>query len=201
MTNDNEAATKVEGGSPLPLVVALILGLFLAAYLVRANPSSPGPSGLTSPSSSTEDIMPAAFKKYLPWDPNGKDVKSGNLGLQYIVLKEGPKDGKKPVPTDLVTVHYEGRLATGEKFDSSLDRGDPATFPQTFPALTAAEGKRLQLLWISCGTEDRLIEANRQVRAFLTDRGVPHEAIEMPGAHTWTVWRRNLAAFTPKLFR
>jgi enterochelin esterase family protein len=84
---------------------------------------------------------------------------------------------------------------------SSGGLGDPATFPQTFPALTAAEGKRLQLLWISCGTEDRLIEANRQVRAFLTDRGVPHEAIEMPGAHTWTVWRRNLAAFTPKLFR
>jgi FKBP-type peptidyl-prolyl cis-trans isomerase len=130
MTNDSQPTSpKTEGGSPLPLVIALILGLFVAAYLVRANPSSPGQSGLTSPSSSTEDIMPAAFKKYLPWDPNGKDVKSGEMGLQYIVLKEGPKDGKKPVPTDLVTVHYEGRLATGEKFDSSLDRGDPATFP------------------------------------------------------------------------
>ena len=115
MTNDSQPSSpRAEGGSPLPLVVALILGLFLAAYLVRANPSSPGQSGLTSPSSSTEDIMPAAFKTYLPWDPNGKDVKSGNLGLQYIVLSEGPKDGKKPVPTDRVTVHYEGRLATGE---------------------------------------------------------------------------------------
>ncbi|WP_291204943.1 FKBP-type peptidyl-prolyl cis-trans isomerase [Hyphomonas sp.] len=130
MTNDTSPASpKAEGGSPLPLVIALILGLFLAAYLVRSNAPSLGQSGLTSPSSSTDDIMPAAFKKYLPWDPNGKDVKSGELGLQYIVLKEGPKEGKKPVPTDRVTVHYEGRLATGEKFDSSLDRGEPATFP------------------------------------------------------------------------
>lgn len=131
MTNDNQAAPagaeKAESGSPLILVSLLILGLFAAAYFVR-NTTSPGPPGLTSTATS-EDIMPAAFKKYLPWDPNGKDVKSGNLGLQYIVLKEGPEDGKKPVPTDRVSVHYEGRLATGEKFDSSFDRGTPATFP------------------------------------------------------------------------
>ncbi|MEX1250067.1 MAG: FKBP-type peptidyl-prolyl cis-trans isomerase [Hyphomonas sp.] len=131
MTNDPQArdssAPKAESGSPLPLVFLMIVGLFAAAYFVRANPSA-GPSGQTS-SSTAEDIMPAAFKKYLPWDPNGKDVVSGNMGLQYIVLKEGPKDGKKPAVTDRVTVHYEGRLATGEKFDSSFDRGDPATFP------------------------------------------------------------------------
>jgi enterochelin esterase family protein len=84
---------------------------------------------------------------------------------------------------------------------SSSSLGQPAEFPRLFPALTAADGKRLQLLWIACGTEDRLIEANRQFRTFLTERAIPHEAIETPGAHTWTVWRRNLAAFAPKLFR
>jgi enterochelin esterase-like enzyme len=79
--------------------------------------------------------------------------------------------------------------------------GEPGTFAQVFPGLTAAEGKRLKLLWIACGTEDGLITANRQVRAFLTERGVPHESVETPGAHTWLVWRRNLAEFAPKLFR
>lgn len=79
--------------------------------------------------------------------------------------------------------------------------GQPAEFAQVFPRLTAAEGKKLKLLWIACGTDDGLIEANRQVRAFLRERGVEHEGIETPGAHTWLVWRRNLAAFTPKLFR
>lgn len=134
MTNDTQATptsgAKTEGGSPLTLIVLMIIGLFVAGYFVRTNTASPVQSGQTpAPNATPEDIMPAAFKKYLPWDPNGKDVKSGNMGLQYIVLKEGPKDGKKPVATDRVTVHYEGRLATGEKFDSSFDRGTPATFP------------------------------------------------------------------------
>jgi enterochelin esterase-like enzyme len=84
---------------------------------------------------------------------------------------------------------------------SSGGLGEPATFPQVFPALTRDEGARLELLWIACGTEDNLITANRQMRAFLTERGITHEAVETTGAHTWLVWRRNLAAFTPKLFR
>ena len=80
----------------------------------------------------------APFEKYLPWDANGKDVKSAEGGLQYIVLNEGPKDGKSPVPTDMVRVNYDGRTAAGEKFDSSFDRGQPASFKlnQVIPGWT-----------------------------------------------------------------
>jgi enterochelin esterase-like enzyme len=79
--------------------------------------------------------------------------------------------------------------------------GPANELPQVFPKLTAAEGKRLKLLWIGCGTEDGLIEANRQIRTFLTERGVTHEGVETPGAHTWMVWRRYLVTFTEKLFK
>lgn len=48
-------------------------------------------------------------------------------GLKYRILKEGT--GKTPSATDNVTVHYEGKLLTGVKFDSSYDRGEPASFP------------------------------------------------------------------------
>lgn len=48
-------------------------------------------------------------------------------GLQYEVLEEG--EGDKPAATDTVTTHYEGRLIDGEVFDSSYERGEPATFP------------------------------------------------------------------------
>jgi len=48
-------------------------------------------------------------------------------GLQYKVLKEG--NGKKPKATDSVVCHYEGMLVDGTLFDSSLKRGEPATFP------------------------------------------------------------------------
>jgi FKBP-type peptidyl-prolyl cis-trans isomerase FklB len=48
-------------------------------------------------------------------------------GLQYKVLTEG--SGKTATETDSVTVHYLGTLPDGTKFDSSYDRGEPATFP------------------------------------------------------------------------
>lgn len=48
-------------------------------------------------------------------------------GLQYQVIEEGA--GASPEATDQVTVHYEGRNIDGTVFDSSYDRGEPATFP------------------------------------------------------------------------
>lgn len=48
-------------------------------------------------------------------------------GLQYKVVAEG--EGESPTPSDQVTVHYEGRLLDGTVFDSSIARGQPATFP------------------------------------------------------------------------
>ncbi len=48
-------------------------------------------------------------------------------GLQYEVIKEGT--GKQPLLTDKVTTHYHGTLIDGTVFDSSVNRGEPATFP------------------------------------------------------------------------
>ena len=49
-------------------------------------------------------------------------------GLAYEVLEDGG-DGETPDATDTVTVHYTGTLPNGTKFDSSVDRGQPSTFP------------------------------------------------------------------------
>ena len=54
-------------------------------------------------------------------------VKTTASGLQYTVEKEG--SGPKPKATDTVKVHYLGTKIDGTKFDSSYDRGQPATFP------------------------------------------------------------------------
>jgi FKBP-type peptidyl-prolyl cis-trans isomerase FklB len=56
-----------------------------------------------------------------------KEVKTTASGLQYEVIKEG--SGPAPKPTDQVTVNYRGTLPDGKVFDSSYDRGEPATFP------------------------------------------------------------------------
>lgn len=50
-------------------------------------------------------------------------------GLQYEVLKEG--DGAIPKATDKVKVHYHGTLINGDVFDSSVQRGEPTSFPVT----------------------------------------------------------------------
>jgi len=49
-------------------------------------------------------------------------------GLQYRVLASGPADGRSPTYFDSVKVHYRGTLTDGTVFDSSVDRGVPATF-------------------------------------------------------------------------
>ena len=57
----------------------------------------------------------------------GKEFAKTESGLMSIILTEG--DGPSPQPTDTVEVHYTGWLLDGTKFDSSVDRGAPATFP------------------------------------------------------------------------
>ena len=68
-----------------------------------------------------------AGEKYLAENAKKAGVITLPSGLQYQVLKEG--NGKKPTAKDTVMCHYEGFLIDGTVFDSSVQRGEPATFP------------------------------------------------------------------------
>jgi len=74
-------------------------------------------------------------------------------------------------------------------------------FSAEFPGLDANVNKKVKLLWIACGTDDHLININRKFKAWLKEKGVQYTDIETPSAHTWMVWRRNLAAVAPLLFQ
>ncbi len=78
-------------------------------------------------------------------------AKPTESGLIFVETKKG--NGKHPKVTDEVTVHYTGTLMDGTKFDSSLDRGEPAKFPlnQVIPGWT--EGIQL----MSKGSKCKLI--------------------------------------------
>ncbi len=66
-------------------------------------------------------------KKFLEENKNKPGVKVTESGLQYKVEKEG--NGPKPASASTkVKVHYTGKLLSGETFDSSVDRGEPAEF-------------------------------------------------------------------------
>lgn len=75
---------------------------------------------------------------FLAENKNKPGVRSTDSGLQYQVITEGR--GAKPAATDRVRVHYVGTLIDGTKFDSSVDRGEPAQFAlnQVIPGWTEA---------------------------------------------------------------
>lgn len=68
-----------------------------------------------------------ASEAFLSANKSKEGVKTTASGLQYKVVQMGT--GPKPTAADKVTVHYTGTLMDGKKFDSSVDRGQPATFP------------------------------------------------------------------------
>ena len=96
-----------------------------------------------------------------------------------------------------IGLNHTGTFAWIGGFRAAVHRLDPAT------QLTALDPRsaRLRLLWIACGTEDGLIDANRKLVATLKAEGLPVTAVETPGAHVSYVWRANLIQFAPLLFR
>jgi len=80
-------------------------------------------------------------RQYLEENKNKHGVKTTTSGLQYQVIVEG--SGSKPSSSDTVTVHYTGRHIDGKVFDSSVERGTPATFPLSNVIPGWTEGVRL----------------------------------------------------------
>ncbi|MEX0899056.1 MAG: FKBP-type peptidyl-prolyl cis-trans isomerase [Gammaproteobacteria bacterium] len=109
-------------------LILLPLILFLAACDAPDSTEStvpepavadPSPEPPTDPSRSPPDVAAPP-----------EDATTTDSGLAYRRLVEGPKDGPLVTASDTVTVHYTGwRAEDGEMFDSSVVRGEPATFP------------------------------------------------------------------------
>lgn len=68
-------------------------------------------------------------KNFLSENAKRAEVKTTASGLQYEIITEGK--GETPKASDSVTVHYHGTLLNGNVFDSSVSRGEPATFGVT----------------------------------------------------------------------
>jgi len=89
-------------------------------------------------------------ENFLTTNKSNEGIQETATGLQYEILIEG--DGQKPAATDVVSVHYHGTLIDGTVFDSSVQRGTPASFGvhQVIPGWTEA----LQLM--NVGSKYRL---------------------------------------------
>ena len=99
------------------------LPIIAAALLASACAASPPPIPVAVAP------MTAAGPDFLARNGIATGVVTTASGLQYYVLKSGPVTGVPPAPTDIVNFDYEGTITTGEKFDSSFDRGQPLVGP------------------------------------------------------------------------
>lgn len=66
---------------------------------------------------------------------------------------------------------------------------------------SAKANQRLRLLWIGIGSDDFLFAPVKQSHEILEKAGIKHVWVQSSGAHVWTVWRKYLADFAPRLFQ
>lgn len=176
-------------GKAKPMLIVMPLG-YGAPEIVTREPRSNRPPHLNQ--RNREKFRDALFAEVIPEVERKYRVAKDRTSRAIAGLSMG---GAESLFTGLNAVN---RFAWIGAFSSG---GLNQDFAATFPALDSKANAQLRLLWIACGTDDGLIQANRKFREWLTSKDVRHIEIETPGAHTWMVWRRNLAEFTPLLFR
>ena len=108
-----------------PFLFACCFGVFVAGCAESPEPESSEPAAAQP----EEPVMstPTDGAAFLAQNGQREGVVTLPSGLQYEVLAEG--DGATPGPTSTVTTHYHGTLIDGTVFDSSVQRGRPASFP------------------------------------------------------------------------
>ncbi len=176
-------------GKAKPMLIVMPLGYGAPEIVTRGGPSLRDPNLRTRNYDKFRDslfteVIPQVEKSYkVAKDRNSRAIAGLSMGgaeSLYIGLNALDRFG------------WVGSFSAG---------GTSEDFNATFPALNSNTASQLHLLWIACGTDDRLITPNRQFREWLTSKDIKHTDVETPGAHTWLVWRRNLAAFAPLLFQ
>jgi len=176
-------------GKAKPMLIVMTLGYGAPEILSRTGPSWRDRSLVERNFSKFREallteVMPRIEKMYrVSKDRNSRAIAGLSMG------------GSESLLTGLNTLD---RFAWIGAFSSG---GMSEDFNAAFPSLGSNANEQLRLLWIACGTEDRLIEINRKFREWLKSKDIRHAGIETPGQHTWMVWRRNLAEFASLLFQ
>jgi len=172
-----------------PLVVVMPLG-YGAPEIVKEGFGAPDHDGLRQ--RNFDKFSETLLSEVIPQVEEAYRVKKDRADRAIAGLSMG---GAESLRTGLRNLDRFAWIA-------SFSAGELAgTFDSVFPTLDAKANAQIRLLWIACGTDDSLIKGNRNFREWLKSKGVNHEDIETPGAHTWMVWRRNLSNLAPLLFR
>jgi len=200
-------------GKAKPMLIVMPLG-----YGNSGGPAQARREGMLQAFSTTliDEVMPQVEKVYnVSKDRNGRAIAGLSMGgaeSTYVGLNHLDKfawigsfsgayvmwpGASTPAPT---AAPVAAPVAGGEvRRPANLD---PAAIPKLFPALHEKANAQIRLLWIACGTEDRLVRVNRQFKDYLDSEKINVTYTEVPAtAHVWPIWRENLTALAALLFQ
>jgi enterochelin esterase-like enzyme len=178
-------------GKAKPMIVVMPLGYGTMEF-VEMGRSAWSPSHQALRDTNFKRFSEALLMEVTPRVESGYRIKKDRNARAIAGLSMGGSESLLTGLNHLDKFSWIGAFSSG---------GIPEDFQKDFPSLDTKANQQLHLLWIACGTEDRLITVNRNLREWLKTKGVKATEIETPGMHTWMVWRRNLAEFAPLLFR
>jgi enterochelin esterase family protein len=176
-------------GKAKPMIVVMTLG-YGAPEIVSRNRRGGNDPGLSQ--RNYDGFREALLTEVIPRIEKDYRVKTDRLSRAITGLSMGGYESEYTGLNNIDKFAWIGAFSAG---------GRNSDYAQKFPKLDDKANSQLKLLWIACGTEDNLITSNRSFREWLKGKGIQVTEIETPGVHSWMVWRRNLAAFTPLLFR
>ncbi|HEY3283577.1 MAG TPA: alpha/beta hydrolase-fold protein, partial [Armatimonadota bacterium] len=198
---DNATSWVVVGRSNVILDNLIALGKTKPMLVVNTlgygvpNPEQ-GMSGMFSPEGqqkSRDAFTASVLKEVLPLVEKSYRVAEGRENRAITGLSMGGGQSLGIGLNNLDTFAWIGSFS-----------GAPMMFGETdkaFGNLSEKDNDRIKLLWIACGSEDFLLNANKEFKSWLKGRKVNYTEVETPGAHAWPVWRRNLTEFTQFLFK
>jgi enterochelin esterase family protein len=175
-------------GKAKPMIVVMTLG-YGTPEIVSRNRRGNNP---TLSGKNYELFRDSLFKEVIPQVEKEYRVRADRQSRAITGLSMGGGE------SEYIGLNAIDRFAWIGAFSAG---GGSRDYDTAYPKLDAKANSEIKLLWIACGTEDGLLAGNRKFREWLKGKGITVTEIETPGAHTWMVWRRNLAAFTPLLFR
>lgn len=110
---------------------------------------------------------------------------SGAVRVSEMSLKQAEASGWKALTDSIKSVYAA---------DDSETRKQNNLF-KLIEAKTESEIKNLPFFYVDCGTEDFLIQSNRELAKLLADKKIPHEYRELPGIHDWKFWDSQVVEF------
>ncbi|MCR4780434.1 MAG: esterase [Ruminiclostridium sp.] len=131
----------------------------------------------------------------------------GGFGALHTALIRPERFGKAAALSSALIVHEVAGMEPGSDNGHANYEyyrecfGEPSKVlgsdadPEALADRLLKEGRKLPEIFMCCGTEDFLLENNREFHRFLTERGIAHEYTEGPGSHDFTFWNE----YTPKL--